>query len=127
MSATARSEFGGSLAARGSDVAAPLPADTLPPGLAKHPDYEVIRELGRGGMGVVYLAHNRLMGRDEVLKVMARHIMERPGLLARFLAEICAVAKLHHPNIVTAYSAFRLGESILFATEYVERLDLARL
>ena len=108
-------------------VIAPPPADTMPPGLADHPDYEVIKELGRGGMGVVYLAHNRLLGRDEVLKVMARHIMERPGLLARFLAEIRAVARLQHPNIVTAYSAFRLGESIVFAMEYVEGLDLARL
>ena len=103
------------------------PAETMPPGLSDHPDYEVIRELGRGGMGVVYLAHNRLLGRQEVLKVMARHIMERPGLLARFLAEMRAVARLQHPNIVTAYSAFRLGESIVFAMEYVEGLDLAKL
>ena len=108
-------------------MTAPPAADTMPPGLADHPDYEVIKELGRGGMGVVYLAHNRLMGRDEVLKVMSRHIMDRPGLLARFLAEIRAVARLQHPNIVTAYSAFRLGESILFAMEYVEGLDLARM
>ena len=72
---------------RGPSAAiAPPPADTMPPGLADHPDYEVINELGRGGMGVVYLAHNRLMGRNEVLKVMSRHIMERPGLLDRFLA-----------------------------------------
>ena len=78
-------------------------------------------------MGVVYLAHNRLMGRDEVLKVMGRQIMERPGVLDRFLREIRAVAKLRHPNIVTAYHATRLGESIVFAMEYVEGLDLSRL
>jgi hypothetical protein len=67
------------------------------------------------------------MGRDEVLKIMARQIMERPGVLDRFLREIRAVARLRHPNIVTAYSAFRLGESIVFAMEYVEGLDLARM
>ena len=78
-------------------------------------------------MGVVYLAHNTLMGRDEVLKVMGRQIMERPGVLERFLREIRAVAKLRHPNIVTAYSATRLGESIVFAMEYVDGLDLSKL
>lgn len=111
----------------GAATSAPPPAETLPPGLADHPDYEIKRELGRGGMGVVYLAHNRLMGRDEVLKVMGRELVERPGLLDRFLREIRAVARLRHPNIVTAYSAVRIGESIVFAMEYVEGLDLSRL
>ena len=55
------------------------PQDAPPPELASHPDYEIRRELGRGGMGVVYLAYNRLMGRNEVLKVMGRHIIERPA------------------------------------------------
>ncbi len=111
-----------------SAIASPPPrADTLPPGLADHPDYEIKKELGRGGMGVVYLAHNRLMGRDEVLKVMGREIIEKPGVLDRFLREIRAVAKLRHPNIVTAYSAIRVGESIVFAMEFVDGLDLSRM
>ena len=114
-------------ATRWTNASASSSGDTLPPGLADHPDYEIKRELGRGGMGVVYLAHNKLMGRDEVLKVMGRHLMERPGVLDRFLREIRAVARLRHPNIVTAYSATRLGESIVFAMEYVEGLDLAKL
>src|SRR5262249_26017758 len=57
----------------------------------------------------------------------SREIMERPGVLERFLREIRAVAKLRHSNIVTAYHATRLGESIVFAMEYVEGLDLTRL
>jgi serine/threonine protein kinase len=105
----------------------PPPSDTLPPGLADHPDYEIKRELGQGGMGVVYLAHNQLMGRDEVLKVMSQHIIERPGVLDRFVREIRAVAKLRHPNIVTAYHATRLGDSVVFAMEYVDGLDLSRM
>ena len=128
MSATERSEFGGSLIARGrADAGPPPPSESLPPGLAEHPDYEVIRELGQGGMGTVYLAQNRLMGRLEVLKVVSSHLMNRRGVLERFSAEIRNAARLHHTNIVTAYSASRVGESIIFAMEYVEGLDLSRL
>ncbi len=101
--------------------------DTLPPHLADHPDYEILRELGRGGMGVVYLAHNRLMGRDEVLKVVGKHLIERKGVLERFSREIRSAARLTHPNIVHAYSAFRCGESVVFAMEYVDGLDLAKV
>jgi len=100
---------------------------TLPRELADHDEYENVRELGDGGMGVVYVAHNRLMGRDEVLKIMARHIVERPGTLERFAREIRAVAKLRHPNIVSAYTAFRCGGSLVFAMEYVEGLDLRKM
>jgi serine/threonine protein kinase len=102
-------------------------SSTLPAELLDHPDYEIVRELGRGGMGVVYLVHNRLMGRHEAIKVISRQLMERPIVLDRFLREIRSVAKLRHPNVVAAYSATRIGESIVYAMEYVEGLDLARL
>jgi serine/threonine protein kinase len=79
--------------------------DPLPPELAAHPEYDIKRELGRGGMGVLYLAHNKIMGRDEVLKVVGPHLMGYPGALERFKREIQSVARLRHPNIVTAYHA----------------------
>jgi serine/threonine protein kinase len=103
------------------------PASTIPQELADHPEYEVLRELGRGGMGVVYLAHNRLMGRNEVLKVIGRELLYRPGVRDRFLREIRSAAKLHHINIVKAYSVIRIGEGIAFAMEYVDGLDLAKI
>ena len=78
-------------------------------------------------MGVVYLAENTLMGRKEVLKVVSSHLINRSGVLDRFLGEIRNAARLHHPNVVTAYSVLRLGESLVLAMEYVEGLDLARL
>ena len=105
----------------------PTPATTLPAILANHPDYEITRELGRGGMGVVYLAQNRLMGRTEVLKVVSSHLSNRRGVLDRFLAEVRNAARLHHPNVVTAYSALRLGESLVLAMEHVDGLDLAKI
>ncbi len=110
-----------------ASVVAPPPFDMLPPELVDHPNYEIVRELGRGGMGVVYLANNRLMGRPEVLKVVGRHLVERPGVLDRFLREIRSAAMLQHANIVTAYTAMRLGQSVVLAMEYVEGLDLAKM
>jgi serine/threonine protein kinase len=111
----------------GATPAAPPPVSTLPPGLADLPDYEILRELGQGGMGVVFLAQNTLMGRMEVLKVVSGQLVNRRGVLDRFLGEIRNAAKLHHPNIVAAYSALRLGESFVLSMEYVEGLDLSRL
>jgi serine/threonine protein kinase len=105
----------------------PPPSSTLPPGLADHPDYEILRELGRGGMGVVYLAENKLMGRKEVLKVVGSHLLERPGVRERFLREIRLAAQLDHPNVVTAFAARQTGDSLIFSMKYLEGYDLAKL
>ena len=67
------------------------------------------------------------MGRPEVLKVVSSHLMNRRGVLERFSTEIRNAARLHHTNIVTAYSASRVGESIIFAMEYVEGTGPSRL
>jgi serine/threonine protein kinase len=113
---------------RGHGVSgSPPEAVTLPQELAEHPDYEIVRELGRGGMGVVYLARNKLMGRPEVLKLVSGHLLDHAGVRGRFLREIQAAARLQHKNIVTAYSAMRLGRNIVLAMEYVEGDDLAKI
>jgi serine/threonine protein kinase len=99
----------------------------VPAELRDHPHYEIVRELGRGGMGVVYLAKNKLMGRLEVLKIVNREFVEHPQAGARFLREICSAASLNHPNIVTAYAALEIGDMLVLAMEYVEGEDLARV
>jgi serine/threonine protein kinase len=101
------------------------PAD-LPPELVNNAQYEILRELGRGGMGVVYLATNKLMNRPEVLKVMNKGMLDRAGGKERFLREIQSAARLSHPNVVTAHSALELGELLVFAMEYIDGEDLAR-
>jgi tRNA A-37 threonylcarbamoyl transferase component Bud32 len=94
----------------------------LPPALAAYTEYEVIRKLGRGGMGVVYLARNRLMDRFEALKLRAGS-----GRGEEFLREVQAAARLAHPNIVAVYSARFVLDTLVLAMEYVDGYDLARL
>jgi serine/threonine protein kinase/cyclophilin family peptidyl-prolyl cis-trans isomerase len=97
----------------------------LPPELARHPDYEVLRELGHGGMGVVYLARHRMSGRREVLKVMNKEMLRRPGSKERFLREIQSAALLKHDYVVQMYTATEVGDLMVLVMEFVEGRDLA--
>jgi serine/threonine protein kinase len=83
--------------------------------------------LGAGGMGVVYLARNKLMDRLEVLKVISTAVVHKEGALDRFLREIRAAAALSHDNVVKAYTALQLGDLLVFAMEYVEGDDLSKV
>jgi formylglycine-generating enzyme required for sulfatase activity len=99
-------------------------ADDIPPELRDHAEFEVLRKLGGGGMGVVYLARDRLTHRQEVLKVVNPSLATQPGLAERFLREIRAVVQLLHPNIVTAYGALQIGRLLVLKMEYVPGDDL---
>ncbi len=105
----------------------PVPVGAVPPELAGLTQYEDVRELGRGGMGVVYLARNRLLDRQEVLKVVGRQLLAVPGVKERFLREVQSAARLQHPNVVAAYSVAEAGESLVFAMEYVPGDDLQKV
>jgi serine/threonine protein kinase len=117
--------------APGASSSAPNPAlakpASIPPELAACSDHEIMRELGRGGMGVVYLARNKIMDRFEVLKVLKKSLLERAGAAERFLREIRSAARLSHANVVGAYSAFQVGDFLVFAMEYVSGQDLLHL
>jgi serine/threonine protein kinase len=103
------------------------PSPTILPELRDHPQYEVMRELGRGGMGVIYLAKNKLMDRLEVLKVVNKQMLGEAGATERFLREIRSAAQLIHPNIVTAFSALQTRDALMFSMEYIEGMDLAEV
>ncbi len=97
----------------------------LPAELASHSTYDIIRELGRGGMGVVYLAYNRVLARQEVLKVVSKTLIDQAGGKSRFLREMQSAAQLNHPNVVKAHTAVLDGERLLaFAMEYIDGEDL---
>ncbi|MGH7222567.1 MAG: protein kinase domain-containing protein, partial [Gemmataceae bacterium] len=105
----------------------PTTLDNLPPELAEHPDYEVLHELGRGGMGIVYLSRHRLSGRMEVLKVMNKALLGQADSKERFLREIQSAARLDHKNVVKMYTALELGELMVLVMEYVPGEDLAQV
>ncbi len=67
--------------------------------------FEIIRKLGDGGMGAVYLAKQLSMSREVALKVLSAEFASAEGAVPRFLKEVLMAAKLEHPNIVTAFDA----------------------
>src|SRR5918912_3265519 len=77
------------------------------PSLAK---YEVIEELGHGGMATVYRAHDKRLGRDVAIKVLQPHLRESREIAHRFEAEAKAVAKLRHRNIVEVFDVSSADE-----------------
>jgi serine/threonine protein kinase len=82
-------------------------------------DYKVLRELGRGAMGVVYLAVHPSLGRQMALKVMARDLAGDPEFLERFRREGEAAAKLRHPNIVQVFDFAHRDGLYFIAMEYL--------
>ncbi len=110
---------------------ATVPADTgvagPPPELADHPKFRIVRRLGQGGMGAVYLAEHRLMERPVAIKVLNRALLDHPDALPRFLGEIKAAARLDHENIVRAHDAERAGDLHMLVMEYVEGQSLDRV
>ena len=97
----------------------------LPPELAGHPRYRILRMLGGGGTGAVYQAEDRLMERLVALKVLGRELTSDPLTVERLGREVKAAARLAHPNIVTVYEADRAGELPFVVMEYVEGISLA--
>ena len=82
--------------------------------------YSLERELGRGGMGVVYLAREVRLDRSVAIKLLPPGRAADPTLRDRFLREARTAAKLSHPNIVPIYVVDEIGEFVFFAMAYVE-------
>ncbi len=89
--------------------------------------YRVARELGRGGMGIVYLAEDAVLQRSVAYKVVPASIREDPKTLDSFLREARIAASLQHPNIVTIYDAGQTTDEVYIAMEYVEGRSLQQI
>jgi formylglycine-generating enzyme required for sulfatase activity/tRNA A-37 threonylcarbamoyl transferase component Bud32 len=89
--------------------------------------YQILEQLGRGGMGEVFKARHRNLHRLAAVKVIRKEHLSHPDAVLRFRREARAAARLEHPNIVTIYDADESGGVHFLAMEYVAGTDLARL
>ncbi len=119
-------------------VAQPTVSDDLPVPIGGEPEtaivgpingrYDLGAKIARGGMGVVYRAHDRLLNRTVAVKVMRGRFLARPDLMRRFLAEARISGRLQHPGIVPVYEVGTLPDGRPFiAMKLIEGQTLARL
>lgn len=88
--------------------------------------YRIVNAIGQGGMGHVFKAEHKMLGRTEAVKVLPK-TRSTPEAIAAFQREIRAQALLDHPNLVRATYADHEGDTYYFVTEYVPGTDLRKL
>lgn len=88
--------------------------------------YSILRELGRGGMGVVYLAHEVHLDRLVAIKVLPPELSARTQLRERFLREARLAAKLSHPNIIAIHAVDQTDDFVFYVMAYVDGETLAQ-
>jgi serine/threonine protein kinase/WD40 repeat protein/tetratricopeptide (TPR) repeat protein len=87
-------------------------------------DYQILREVGRGGMGVVYEAQQLSLGRHVAIKVLPTHALLDPRQLGRFQREARSAAKLHHTNIVPVFGVGEQDGLHYFVMQFIQGLGL---
>ncbi|MFI1461379.1 protein kinase domain-containing protein [Nocardia carnea] len=98
----------------------------LQPG-ARFAGYRIVRRIGAGGMGIVYLAEHPRLPRQDVLKLLPADHLADAGFRGRFDREAELAARLRHPNIVTVHDRGVTGGQPWIAMEYVPGIDAAAL
>src|SRR5262245_18282883 len=119
-----------SLEATEADLAHPAPPPAAPADGAVPEvlgNYQILKELGRGGMGAVYLARQISLDRPVALKVMNPQWAKNPAFLVRFTREAYAAAQLVHHNVVQVYDIGADQGINYFSMEYVQGQSLAEL
>ena len=105
------------------DEAQPLPELEL----TRLGEYRILKELGRGGMGIVYEAEQESLGRRVAVKVLPQRTFVTRGHLDRFRLEACAAARLHHTNIVPVFGVGEHDGFHFYAMQYIRGQNLAQV
>src|SRR5262249_31072649 len=105
---------------QGQHLSPPQPAPTLA-------DFEILSELGRGGMGIVYKARQLSIDRVVALKVIRKDRLQQEESVRRFRREAQAAARLRHPNIVQVFDSDHTGDTHYLVMEFVDGITLERL
>src|SRR5439155_25469042 len=103
--------------ATGALAPTPAAANGAPP--ERLGEYRLLREVGRGGMGVVYEAEQESLGRHVALKVLPAGLQMDPTRLERFRREARTAARLHHTNIVPVYGVGEHAGTLFYAMQYI--------
>jgi len=101
--------------------------ETVGPPSGRPGRYQIVGELGRGGMGIVYKAQDTVLDRPVAYKVLPDALKDNPEALKNFLREAKSAAKLNHPNIVTVYDAGEQDGRYYIAMEYVDGTTLKEI
>jgi serine/threonine protein kinase/WD40 repeat protein/Tfp pilus assembly protein PilF len=109
----------------GQDVLGPAAVETTP--LQQIGDYRLVREVGRGGMGVVYEAEQVSLGRRVAVKVLPPHFSSDRQILERFRREARSAAKLHHTNIVPVFDVGQDGNTCYYAMQFIQGQSLDQI
>lgn len=119
------------LIAEGLEADTPAASDTSrfsnPFFIRSFGDYELLQEVARGGMGVIYKAKQRSLGRIVAIKVLSSGEFASPEYVRRFRAEAEAAAKLQHPNIVAIHEVGQHEGVRYFSMDFVEGPNLSQL
>jgi serine/threonine-protein kinase len=90
-------------------------------------NYKIKEEIGRGGMGVVYLGKHPVIGTEVVVKILPRGCTNFPKLKKKFSLEAKLMASLEHPNIVKVRNFSQIEDTYFFIMDYIKGKDLSQL
>jgi eukaryotic-like serine/threonine-protein kinase len=108
--------------------ASPPPADDPLIGMVVSDRYRILRKIGEGGMGAVYLAEHALIEKRIALKILFQDLTRRPDLVARFLQEAKSASRIGQENVIDISDFGQTGDGLVYiAMEYLDGQDLGRL